>query len=721
MASKFLLYYDGDCPQKFAAGTLGQYIGADANGDPVWSSFGAATPWVGASNNTNLTITAGGTDGHAPTFDYSLTGDIAGLTVGAQGTGGGVANKDYYVGRDGQLHQLPGGTETTFAATSTNAHLTITAGGTNGHAPTFAYDLAGNITALTVGTQGTGGGTANKDYYVGRDGLLHRLPGVDEIPISSGVGAPAATANSPTIYRDTATDNRYYRDNDGTVILLNPCSFYSSVPAASFADPNAPTDAEADTYAASLATSLLPGTLLSYGGSLANPDYVWSVTCDGSLVRVRTKTSNTVVAQIVRTDKVGLTAAFDGSSSAGDTLTYVWAAVGVNGTTGTATFATPAAVTSTATFTAPGEYEVTLTVTDASGITATQTHRIKVDRVIEINGATLDQNRLFTSAAAAFAWINANDAANAASYLITINGVTTDAGTVNPNAARVHFNNGAQIPAGVTFNAAGTYTWTADGVGSAPHVTGDLIIPLNTAVNLNLSNFYGKRGILQGNGNTTVTISNSKFLETAAGSFGLFLGGTAATYNLSNLDVQGTTQGLVATAVANSAGTTLNLRDSRIVATTTNGLDIGDGVVSTLSDLEVSAPFFAVSIATPPAAQGRNTISNMRATNSSNNIASAALYLFSRTANGFTGNGVQEVIGGRFRSPSAVAIRRNVTGGLTPTINIFDATAEGVRAIQSDNLGAALAWNPATVYNTNYRGALNGPITFAAGADNVNF
>lgn len=49
---------------------------------------------------------------------------------------------------------------------------------------------------------------------------LNAISGALAIPITSGNGAPAATANSPTIYTDNVTGNIYYRDSTGAITLI---------------------------------------------------------------------------------------------------------------------------------------------------------------------------------------------------------------------------------------------------------------------------------------------------------------------------------------------------------------------------------------------------------------------------------------------------------------------------------------------------------------------
>lgn len=61
------------------------------------------------------------------------------------------------------------------------------------------------------------------------------------VGITSGVGAPAATTNSPTIYTDTATGTVYYRNVDGTVVVIHRPITTTSGTGAPAAGPNSPT------------------------------------------------------------------------------------------------------------------------------------------------------------------------------------------------------------------------------------------------------------------------------------------------------------------------------------------------------------------------------------------------------------------------------------------------------------------------------------------------
>lgn len=416
---------------------------------------------------------------------------------------------------------------------------------------------------------------------------------------------------------------------------------------------------------------------------------------------------------IRRSSKIGLTATLAAEAnevlSLNAPLSYAWTGAGL-------TFASPTASSSAVTVTTPGEYTASCTVTDADGQTFAASHKLKLGRVLEVGGADGEISDRFGTLQAAFDWIAANDAANAASYLITVIGVTSDVGTITPGLAAVHFANGGQAPAAVTFSIAGTYHWTADGITAVKHVTGSLSISGGVVVNLNLDSLYVNRMVFQGNG--IVTINRCKAENTAAGDYAVYLGGNGSIYNINDLEAIATAQGI--TGAGTGAGVTVNARNMRGSGSVTNGIDLYDGISAHLVDCYGSGVVFGISLATPPSTMRAHLVQQCRAVvTSAGNALSAALYLYARTNGGFIGNGTSLVVGGHFVAAAGRGIRRNVTGGLAATIRVANAHASGTTGIGSDNNGVALAWNPATVYNTVYNGALSGPITFAAGADNV--
>ena len=117
------------------------------------------------------------------------------------------------------------------------------------------------------------------------------------------------------------------------------------------------------------------------------------------------------VAQITRTSKMGLTATYSavGSSSTdmATTITLAWSGTPRAGTSGTATFAAPTALSSGVTFSAPGQYDISLTVTDSNGNTGTDTQTINVARVLEVAGSDGEINDYLADVSAAVAAINA--------------------------------------------------------------------------------------------------------------------------------------------------------------------------------------------------------------------------------------------------------------------------------------------------------------------------
>lgn len=418
---------------------------------------------------------------------------------------------------------------------------------------------------------------------------------------------------------------------------------------------------------------------------------------------------------IRRSSKIGLTAALVAEANEFLTLnaplTYAWTGVGL-------TFGTPAAATTTATATSPGEYTATVTVTDGDGQTFVASYELKLARMLAVGGPDSEVSDWFSTLAAAYAWINANDAANAASYLIEVIGVTQDAGTITPNLASVHVRSGGQIPANVTFSVAGTYSWSGDGVGATKHVAGTLGVSA-VAANLNLDGLYVTQLLFQPAGGT-ITINRCKAENLAAGSYAAYLGGNGSTFHINDLEGIGTAQGI--TGAGTGAGVTVNAINMRGTGSVTNGIDLYDGISAQLVDCYGSGVVFGISLATPPSTMRAHLVQHCRAVASSAaNALSAGLYLYARTNGGFSGNGTTLVVGGHYGAAAGCGIRRNVTGGLAATIRVVNAHATGAKGLQSDNNGVALAWNPATVYNTTYSGTLTGPITFAAGADNVNY
>lgn len=176
MADQLLYKPDGsNCVTELPNGTLGQELVMGATG-PTWQSATAfAETTFAATGGAGIATTASGANGHAPTITF----DPSTLPGGVQGTLGGAGTANTYVGADGRTHLLPAlptTTETTFAASSNNAHLTVIANGVSGHAPILNYSLAGDIADQAAGAQGVLGGAGTANTYVGADGQLHLLP-----------------------------------------------------------------------------------------------------------------------------------------------------------------------------------------------------------------------------------------------------------------------------------------------------------------------------------------------------------------------------------------------------------------------------------------------------------------------------------------------------------------------------------------------------------------
>ena len=247
-------------------------------------------------------------------------------------------------------------------------------------------------------------------------------------------------------------------------VSKKPSATVVSIPNAAFADPLNPTQTEVNTWVTANGP-LAPGTVLSVAGAgtVDDPDYAYVVNGAGTAVNTESPVSQQLpVAIIARTSKVGLTATFSGTRSAGiPTLTYAWTAAALDGGTGTVTFATAAASSTTATFSAIGRYRITLTITDGEGQSKATTHDIKVDRILEVNGIDDDING-FATLQEAFDWITANDNAQVANYLIEVRKTPADTARIIPNTARVKISARATIPFGVDFPA-GSFVWAGEG------------------------------------------------------------------------------------------------------------------------------------------------------------------------------------------------------------------------------------------------------------------
>jgi PKD repeat protein len=258
------------------------------------------------------------------------------------------------------------------------------------------------------------------------------------------------------------------------------------IPTTAFADPANPTQAEADAWI-NAQGALGPGTQIVYNrpsnpaADIEDPDYAWVVNEIGDATNIESPALRGVataagskatvagdalnipnpapVAQIGRTSKIGLTASYSGAASSGtqqgNGLTYLWTVAARSGTTGTGTPATPAAATTTVTFSAPGQYDVTLTVTDANGATATEMQTITVSRVLEVGSPTESNNDYLATVTAALAWKNANDATN--TYQIIVRSTVVEPASIL-NADRAHI----YYEAGASSSFAGNgYSWTA--------------------------------------------------------------------------------------------------------------------------------------------------------------------------------------------------------------------------------------------------------------------
>jgi len=343
--------------------------------------------------------------------------------------------------------------------------------------------LAGTLNDATVWTDTATGNV----YYRDKDGNVVQISSPSDIPISNITGTPTNVANSPGVFTDTDTGTVYYRDKAGSVVVLDQTCCVSVQSGAGA--PLAGTLNDATVWTDTTTSNVYyrdkdgnvvlistPIPITSGAGAPAattNSPTIYTDTATGNIY-YRDETGATViiyrrplpVANFEITSKIAMTAAFSGASSSGtevgNTLTYAWTATPVNGTVGAAVIATPAAVNTSMTFPNDGEWQITLVVTDVNGNTDTVTKLISVARYLTVNGTVTEVNgSWFGSLQAAYNWINTNDAANAALYLIDVFGVTTDAARITPNQARVHFKGNGLINVGVDFGA-GSFFWSSD-------------------------------------------------------------------------------------------------------------------------------------------------------------------------------------------------------------------------------------------------------------------
>lgn len=412
---------------------------------------------------------------------------------------------------------IPGLTGVAFNKCTTLADVLaaiITQGGADIHATGGSYDPAtetigialSNGSSFTIpaalllpvvadGVTITGNGTnANKltGYQVAYDattGALTITP-----PTGAAVTVPAQTATEEKAADPhnllglgagaTVTTQQML---DYLAVHLRDCcpSKTLEIPTTAFADPANPTQAEADAWI-NAQGALGPGTQIVYNrpgnpaADMEDPDYVWLVneigdatnvespalrgltTAAGSKATVAGDAFNipnpAPVASFTRTSKMALIATYSAESSSGtqqgNTLAYAWSAAPRSGTMGNAAFGAASAANTTVTFSAPGQYDLTLTVTDANGATASKTQTIIVTRVLEVGSPDESNNDYLATVTAALAWKNSNDAAN--TYRILVRSNTVEPGAItNADRAHIHYEAGA----GSTFPGNG-YSWT---------------------------------------------------------------------------------------------------------------------------------------------------------------------------------------------------------------------------------------------------------------------
>lgn len=413
----------------------------------------------------------------------------------------------------------------------------------------------------TEGLLGTPGATVTTQQLMDRLALccLNQPGAPIAIPDSafSTSGNPSETAaqawiqtnhpNAPHGQKFTYTtygepdgiDYIWEAQGDHTILRLEDLTFGRIlVPSTAFADPTNPTAAEAQAWLTN--NDAYPaGTLLVYPGSgtETDPDWVWLIDSIGdpintespALASLTTKadskatvTGNTLnvpnplpVANFVRTGKIGLTASYSAIASSGtqegNPLTYQWTVAARTGTTGTATLDTPSANTTAVTFSAPGQYDVTLTVTDANGNTASTTKTIAVNRILEVASPDETNNDYLVTITAALAWKTANDPSN--TYKILVRGNTTEPATItNADRAHIHFAAGASA----TFNGI-VFHWTT--------------APVDLRLSADLANPYAPAIISPVNAVASVTIDGIDATNLIIDNIAILSAGRALTSN----------------------------------------------------------------------------------------------------------------------------------------------------------------------------------------------
>ena len=422
---------------------------------------------------------------------------------------------------------------------------------------------------------------------------------------------------------------------------------------------------------------------------------------------------------IRRSSKIGLKATLVANATAILTLnaplTYAWTGAGV-------TFGTASAATTTVVATTPGEYSVTCTVTDADGQAFVETHRLKLDRVLEVGGADGEVNDRLATLQAAFNWINTNDGANASSYLIVVVGVTSDASRIVPNGARVHFQSGGQIPVGVDFPA-GTFYWSGAGKEwIAINAGSGAGIAFSAVATLYLQN-VGVKAVGTGSASAlrtgvitgcTVNLQDCYF-ETANGSCVSLGGGT--------FNVKGCYCVAVAGGQAFACGTATVYIDglearagmgySAVYLPDVTGVVSGVRAFASTNGSTVVRTFHINMLATDGLTLVvKDCLAVLTGATSAAAIASA--FLFEGTGNRqvylVNCTGFAVAAWALIRLSTAAAGNWNVINCV-----LVGANAGAVLSNLNATTLATTAWNPARIYNTVFRGTLSGPITFTAG------
>lgn len=139
---------DNSCSCVLTGGTNVTVSGGGTAGNPFVINSASATPetaWTGTNADGGITITPGGTDGHAPVIDLNLDPDSpaalsvsgAGLSVACCGGGGGASGVDFIGAAPGEVIVIGDGTTGGDVPTILSPSFTLTGDGTRNYLARF--------------------------------------------------------------------------------------------------------------------------------------------------------------------------------------------------------------------------------------------------------------------------------------------------------------------------------------------------------------------------------------------------------------------------------------------------------------------------------------------------------------------------------------------------------------------------------------------------------